>query len=214
MFCNKCGNMLPDGSKLCPFCGNKIEDIVASYLGDTAKSTTDIKVDNIYGTTTGPSKQSSKKEKKAKVRYCSRCGSVIDSDSKVCTGCGKKYFKFIRAIKRIIAIILSLIIVVVLAGSIYHNVQQWNTIQNLETKIYSKDTTINRLNDQIDYLNDELLKHKDLARFIDTYVVFVEDDGTYQYHKYECNKFNGNYFWVYNIDAAEGNGYYACPECH
>lgn len=30
-----------------------------------------------------------------KIKYCSKCGSLIDSKSKKCTGCGKQYFKFI-----------------------------------------------------------------------------------------------------------------------
>ena len=29
-------------------------------------------------------------------KYCSKCGSVIDQDNKICTGCGKQYFKGIK----------------------------------------------------------------------------------------------------------------------
>ena len=37
-----------------------------------------------------------KKEKKSKIKYCSQCGSLIDSETKVCSGCGKKYFKGLK----------------------------------------------------------------------------------------------------------------------
>ena len=50
--------------------------------------------------------------------------------------------------------------------------------------------------------------------FFDRFVVFVEDDGTNKYHKYECSKFKGDSFWAFNIDAAKDEGYTACPYCH
>ena len=31
--------------------------------------------------------------KKVKARYCKFCGSLIDNETKICGGCGKKYFK-------------------------------------------------------------------------------------------------------------------------
>lgn len=49
--------------------------------------------------------------------------------------------------------------------------------------------------------------------FFDEYVVFVEDDGTNLYHKYDCYRFKGDYFWAYNTDQAIDIGYEPCPRC-
>ena len=48
-------------------------------------------------------------EKSRKKKYCSRCGKLIDSKTKKCTGCGKQYFKGIQM--KPVTIILSLVIV-------------------------------------------------------------------------------------------------------
>ena len=45
------------------------------------------------------------------------------------------------------------------------------------------------------------------------YVVFVEDDGTEWYHKFECSRFKGA-GWVFNTEMAQSLGYTACPVCH
>lgn len=34
-----------------------------------------------------------KEKKRENIKYCSRCGSLIDNKTKQCTGCGKQYFK-------------------------------------------------------------------------------------------------------------------------
>lgn len=67
-------------------------------------------------------------------------------------------------------------------------------------------------------LNNELYKYKyqyqDKLDFMDEYVVFIEDDGTDWYHKYDCNRFKGNSFWALNTNAAIVDGYTPCPHCH
>jgi L-lactate permease len=54
---------------------------------------------------------------------------------------------------------------------------------------------------------------KEQLDFLDEHVVMVEDDNTGWYHKYECHRFKGNDFWVYNAEAAESLGYEPCPFC-
>lgn len=51
------------------------------------------------------------------------------------------------------------------------------------------------------------------ANFMDSYVVFVEDDGTGYYHTYSCSNFPRNKFWAYSRKLAEANGYDPCPLC-
>lgn len=49
--------------------------------------------------------------------------------------------------------------------------------------------------------------------FMDAYVVFVEDDGTGWYHKYDCPHFAQKSFWAYSRKLAEKNRYTPCPYC-
>lgn len=51
------------------------------------------------------------------------------------------------------------------------------------------------------------------AKFMDSYVVFVENDGTGLYHKYSCGNFPRRTFWAYSRNLAENHGFEACPNC-
>ncbi len=51
------------------------------------------------------------------------------------------------------------------------------------------------------------------AGFMDTYVVFVENDKTGLYHRYDCASFAKKSFWAYSRKLAESNGYKPCPSC-
>ena len=129
----------------------------------------------------------SKKVKQVKVKYCSRCGSKIDSDTKKCTGCGKQYFRGFKFTKLSIALIALAIVSTVC-------VVQHNEIQYLS-----------------DWQSDNLFK----VIFFDSHAEIVGDDGTKVYHKYGCSKLDrSNGFWIYNTEAAESKGYTKCTLCH
>lgn len=51
------------------------------------------------------------------------------------------------------------------------------------------------------------------SKFMDDYVVFVENDGTGYYHKYGCSSFAHKTFWAYSRKLAESSGFAACPYC-
>lgn len=55
--------------------------------------------------------------------------------------------------------------------------------------------------------------YKTKADFMDTYVVFVEDDGSMYYHTYDCSQFSRSHFWAYSRKLAEANGFTPCPVC-
>ena len=156
--------------------------------------------------------------KKTKARYCSRCGSLIDNQTKQCTGCGKKYFKGIR-FNKVFCIVLAFSLALIAAiGFIGY---QYTEINSLEEKTASLNSKVNSLNSQISTLKTQksnlekkVNQYEDIVEFVDDHVVFVEDDGTKLYHKYECYKFKGNYFWAYNTEAAIDRGYKACSACH
>lgn len=57
----------------------------------------------------------SKPEKKVKVRYCSRCGGLIDNGTKICTGCGKKYFKLNIKINKTTLTVASLVLLLIVS---------------------------------------------------------------------------------------------------
>jgi len=55
--------------------------------------------------------------------------------------------------------------------------------------------------------------YKVKADFMDSYVVFVENDKTNHYHTYDCSAFPRNKFWAYSRKLAEAQGFTACPTC-
>lgn len=57
-------------------------------------------------------------------------------------------------------------------------------------------------------------KYKEKAQFLDKYVVFVENNGTRHYHKYDCEDFIGSSFWTYSPKLAQAQGFTACPKCN
>ena len=55
--------------------------------------------------------------------------------------------------------------------------------------------------------------YKAKADFMDSYVVFVENDKSNHYHTYDCDSFAQNKFWAYSRKLAEAQGFTACPVC-
>ena len=55
--------------------------------------------------------------------------------------------------------------------------------------------------------------YKTKAEFMDSYVVFVENNGTGYYHTYDCGSFSKSNFWAYSRKLAEAQGFTPCPTC-
>ena len=55
--------------------------------------------------------------------------------------------------------------------------------------------------------------YKTKSDFLDSYVVFVENNGTNCYHTYDCSQFSKNNFWAYSRKLAEAQGFGPCPTC-
>lgn len=92
----------------------------------------------------------------------------------------------------------TIVISILLALSIGLNIYQYHATLELENNIiYPK----------LDFSDERKLE------FFDEHVVFVEDDGTNLYHKYDCYRFVGDYYWAYNIEQAIYRGYEPCPRC-
>ena len=81
-----------------------------------------------------------------------------------------------------------------------------NAVTNLEGEI-------SQLNTQISQLQASNATYSAKASFMDSYVVFVNNDGSNLYHKYDCSEFTRQNFWAYSRKLAESNGYDPCPKC-
>ncbi|MBQ6797956.1 MAG: hypothetical protein IJP11_01820 [Oscillospiraceae bacterium] len=66
---------------------------------------------------------------------------------------------------------------------------------------------------ELDEAEEALMEAEKKADFMDTYVVFVNNDESNLYHKYDCSKFVKADFWAYSRKLAENYGYTACPTC-
>lgn len=51
------------------------------------------------------------------------------------------------------------------------------------------------------------------AEFLDSYVVFVENDDSRVYHTYDCARFSKKNFWAYSRKLAEASGFGPCSTC-
>ena len=167
-----------------------------------------------------------------KTKYCSRCGSLIDPDTKICTGCGKKYFKGIRINKTtaIIAVLSTLLVVVssLCVSQYIFVIEKQSALDDLETEINAlrlslstAETTIAQLEEDLSdvytekwELTQEMLSYKSTADFYDFRIVAISyEDDTY-YHKYGCSTID--WYWgytFYDIDRID-NTYRECPRCH
>lgn len=69
------------------------------------------------------------------------------------------------------------------------------------------------LTEERDTLKKTQTQLQEKTSFMDSYVVFVEDDKTSLYHKYDCASFKKKSFWAYSRKLAENYGYKPCPKC-
>jgi len=164
------------------------------------------------------SKQHTNISKPVKRKFCSRCGGLIDNETKRCTGCGKQYFKGFKFTFSSFAIILLVILLAIsiiysltLAQELNENAARIKELSELRASLVNK---VDELTRKITNLEYEAQKNRELVDFVDDHVVFVEDDGTNWFHKFECNRFRGDYFWAYNTEKAVQLGYTPCPYCH
>ncbi|MBQ9097039.1 MAG: zinc ribbon domain-containing protein [Clostridia bacterium] len=235
MKCYNCGQLLPDDSEFCQYCGKRLEKhvsiqensvvenaeevIVTDEVIETVKpvlhnledTTPEKPVKSIIKIQTEETAKKLKENKKVKIRFCKFCGGQIDSQTKKCTGCGKQYFKGIKFNKFLTAV---LILVVALLVSIILNIVQFVKIDSLNGyKQYYMERGLHYQSEIAD-LRKEIKDKNNKLNFYEKYAVIVPDDGSKKYHIYGCDDLDTSSFWIYNYNAAEQEGYYACSKCN
>lgn len=161
-------------------------------------------------------------------RFCKRCGSQIDPETKKCTGCGKQYpyFNeklFWRVFTPVICIVLAVVIILQ-----YNNNQLWinayneqlDKLDDLQKTIDIQVDKISELKEDVDSKSSiiysyqgqvEALQAK--ANALDWYAVFI-GKGSNIYHKYDCSHLiTGGGLLVFNSENAKAQGYKPCPYC-
>lgn len=83
----------------------------------------------------------------------------------------------------------------------------------LEEQVTALERENERLRADYDTLYAAVDAQSKKLRFMDSYVVFIEDDGTGNYHRYDCGKFSKKNFWAYSRKLAERQGYTPCAQC-
>lgn len=214
MKCIHCNHKLPDDSEFCQYCGNK------TGLNTSEETAANASAGFVLDDNISASPVETKKEKKNKTKYCSRCGSVIDKQTKICTGCGRKYFKVRLNKFSITILIMSIVIVALSALNVFllvdtkAEISELNAqVSTLEKQVNSKKKTINTLREENSDLRDKNTDYFLEHLFFSSHAVIVSDDGTRKYHKYGCDDLDTSSFWIYNSEAAEDKGYYACSKC-
>lgn len=181
-----------------------------------------------------------KKVKQPKKKYCSRCGTLIDPQSKQCTGCGKKKFKGIKINKFAVTItVLSLVIAALVGTNVYQylrysgideelrkksiiieNLEVENEnlegeVERLSTKVFDQGLTLDRQKQMMEFMEERDDEYSEVVNFCEDHVEIICDDGTNSYHKYGCIYLDlSRGFLIYNTETAEGRGYIRCPYCH
>ena len=84
---------------------------------------------------------------------------------------------------------------------------------DLETKLAEKTAAAASIQAELDALTVRYSSAKAKADFMDSYVVFVNNNGTNYYHNYDCVNFTKSNFWAYSRKLAQNYGYTACPVC-
>ncbi len=200
MICRHCGKLLPDDSLFCQYCGASLEEWT-ERMAIEIESESPTKAARAEPAATGS------------IRYCQKCGGVVDPETKKCTKCGKQYFKFpTNMVRKGIAAFLFLVMA---AGLIYLYTQNQALAQELDVKTKEASRIEGQLKIADNNANDWREKYLSIYNeynFYHQYAVIVQD-GVTNYHSYGCPRLDYSYFWIYNKEAAVGRDYDPCPEC-
>ncbi|MBQ8264814.1 MAG: hypothetical protein IJY96_08590 [Oscillospiraceae bacterium] len=114
-----------------------------------------------------------------------------------------------------------IVLVVAIMLSIGANVHQFQQIQSLTEIKNSQDTEISKLERQLEDAQDSIATWIDkyeyamvYKNYMDQHIVFLPNDASYIYHKFDCWVIEGKSCFIYNEELAQSYGYKACSLCH
>lgn len=196
MTCSRCHRHLPNDSAFCHYCGERLA----------------MSRPTVYQVIPQPISPIVKPPKPKKSRrFCKYCGGVVDTRTKMCTECGKQFFRFTGSM--MMSLVLAIGIVLLGAGNIYQYLHYNEETKDLRADIHIQENNVRFLLDEIKEKDDVWLAGKEKSKFMDEYIVFVVDKETKIYHKYGCEDLDLSAFLAFNINMAKGLGYSPCPKC-
>lgn len=224
MKCKNCGNLIPDHSTFCPYCGVALEQIPVQPAVTPSLTMP-------YASVQQPLPSSGKPKKaKGKVQKCLKCGALLSKKEKACPICGEAMPKKPRQAKAAI-ISMSVVICLLLCSTIYFMLEMFQgnqAIDELRAEITSYSELTQKLNSDLavqtrraeswsrDYqdLKEEYDRVYRVACFYESYAVIVGDDDRY-YHSHGCPDLDIFSFYprIYNEFTARDRGYRPCPYC-
>ena len=155
-------------------------------------------------------------------KYCSHCGKIVDPTTKKCRGCGMQYPKGIPR-KTVLTTLWLILFISSFLGNVFlyfANINLRAEISDLEKANASMNFKIKNLRENIEDITftkntyyNYFKKNREKIELLDSNIVFIEDDGSKRYHKYECDNFPGEDYWAHNVEYAKYRGYKPCPEC-
>ncbi len=89
------------------------------------------------------------------------------------------------------------------------NQELLESAEELQRQVNELTAQVTRQTEQIDSLTADGTK----AGFMDRYVVFVNNDSSGLFHRYDCEHFSKQSFWAYSRKLAESCGFKPCPNC-
>ncbi|MBQ5749051.1 MAG: hypothetical protein IIV87_02720 [Oscillospiraceae bacterium] len=100
-----------------------------------------------------------------------------------------------------------------ISQSQYDMTAQKTELERLQNENKTLSASLEAMEKEYSALKKDAETNAAKASFMDSYVVFVENDGTGLYHRYNCGNFPRRTFWAYSRNLAENHGYDACPNC-
>lgn len=87
------------------------------------------------------------------------------------------------------------------------------TLSDLGDQMEEQIKLIKDVQDELDEMSKKYKAAKEKSDFMDTYIVFVNNNGSNLYHTFDCRYFTKSNFWAYSRKLAENYGYSPCPDC-
>ena len=155
MKCKNCGNLIPDQSTFCPYCGASLGQTQTQLSADAPKFT-------------APSPSSAQQpvslsaKAKGKVRICPKCGTLLGKKEKVCSVCGEIMPKPQKSHKAKTAIIsMSVVICLLVCSTVYFMLEMFEGNRAID----ELNETITEWEDKYQQLYDDYTRTKEDAEY-------------------------------------------------